>query len=297
MDSHFIIYRKAHLCNIFTPLINSTHIDKVHLLKLKNIAILSILTAVFVGCAASPDKHTKAVELFNGKDLDNFYTYTRLNGTASPADADVFSVEDGAIRISGIRRGCITSKDEFENYKITLEYKWGEDTHPPRKDKARDTGLLIHSVGPDGGFHKTWMYSLEVNIKEGCTGDFWVVGDKSDKYSLTVLASDYQRDGKTFSKFDLKNGKPKTIHNASIEWQDKDVNFKDIKGFRGIKDAENPAGEWNKLEVYARGDTIEVFVNGKFVNKAYNVRPAKGKIQLQSEDAEVFFRRVAIEPL
>ena len=265
-------------------------------MRLKFATAVAIFAVFLSGCSDSP-KTPKTVELFNGRNLDNFYTYTRLNGTSSPADADVFSVKDGAIRISGARRGCLTSKDEFENYKITLEYKWGDATYPPRQDKARDSGLLIHSVGPDGGFHKTWMYSLEVNIVEGGTGDFWVVGDKSDKYSLTVLASDYQKNGKTLSRHNPKSGNPKTIHSGSIEWIDKDPAFTDVKGYRGAKDAETPLGEWNTLEVYAKGDSIEVFLNGKFVNKAFDVRPSKGKIQLQSEDAEIFFRRVAIEPL
>ena len=41
---------------------------------------------------------------------------------------------------------------------------------------------------------------------------------------------------------------------------------------------------------------MEVYLNGKFVNRAYNLKPTSGRIQLQSEGFEIFFRRVSIRP-
>ena len=56
-----------------------------------------------------------------------------------------------AIRISGEIFGALTSKDEFENYHLKLEFKWGEKKWPPREKAVRDSGLLYHCVGPQGG--------------------------------------------------------------------------------------------------------------------------------------------------
>ena len=58
-----------------------------------------------------------------------------------------------------------------------------------------------------------------------------------------------------------------------------------------------PVGEWNKLECVVQGDIIDIYVNGKLVNQAINVRPSKGKIQVQSEGAEMFVRRLDMIPL
>ena len=116
--------------------------------------------------------------MFNGKNLDGWYTFIKDRGK-NVDPKKVFTVKNGMIRISGEEFGCITSNDEFENYKITVEYKWGEITYEPRVDKARDSGLLLHSIGEDGGSDGTWMHSIECQIIEGGTGDFIVVGDGS----------------------------------------------------------------------------------------------------------------------
>ena len=96
------------------------------------------------------------VQLFNGADLTNFYTW--LN---APAKEDkpygknndpkkVFSVQDGMIRISGEVFGGLTTEKEYENYRLIVEYKWGKKTFPPREKNARDSGVLVHGVGDDG---------------------------------------------------------------------------------------------------------------------------------------------------
>jgi hypothetical protein len=67
--------------------------------------------------------------------------------------------------------------------------------------------------------------------------------------------------------------------------------------FRGEKDVENSVGKWNTLECIAEGDNLTFILNGIVVNEATNVRPQKGKIQIQSEAAEIFFRRIELFPL
>ena len=43
--------------------------------------------------------------------------------------------------------------------------------------------------------------------------------------------------------------------------------------------------------------TISIYLNDILVNKATNVNPKKGRIQIQSESAEIFFRKVELTPL
>ncbi len=237
--------------------------------------------------------HSKSVSLFNGKDLSGWYTFIKDRGTGVDPKK-VFTVQDGLIRISGEEYGCITTNEEYNDYKLTVEFKWGAKTFAPRTDKARDNGILLHSTGIDGGYSGTWMHSIECQIIEGGTGDFLVVGDGSDKFSLTSnVAPKKQGGGNVF----MPGGQPLTINGGRIDWFARDPNWKDVLGFRGEKDVEKSFGKWNKIECVAQGDNITIYLNGVLVNQAYRVKPTRGKIQIQSEGAEMFVRKVEIAPL
>jgi hypothetical protein len=232
-------------------------------------------------------------KLFNGRNLDGWYTFIRGRGKNNDPK-HVFSVSDGKIRISGEEYGCITTVQEYENYSIVAEFKWGEATHSPRTDKARDSGLLLHSVGEDGGSDGTWMHSIECQIIEGGTGDFIVVGDGSTDYSVTCTVAGEKQGG---SYIYDPSGTTVTINSGRINWVGRDPEWEDTKGFRGARDAEKPAGRWNKLKCVVKGSEIYIYLNGKLVNHATNVKPQKGKIQIQSEGAEILFRRIDLTRL
>ncbi len=242
---------------------------------------------------ASAGSRAKSIALFNGQNLDGWYKFVKGRGR----DIDpknVFSVEKGLIRISGEEYGCITSNEEYSNYKLTVEFKWGPKTYAPRVDKARDSGILLHSIGEDGGYSGTWMYSIECQIIEGGTGDFLVVGDGSKRFSLTSnVAPKQQGKGNVY----LAGGQPLTMNSGRIDWFARDPDWKDVVGFRGKNDVEKPVGQWNKVECVVVGDKVSAYLNGVLVNEAYGVTPTKGKIQIQSEGAEMFVRKVEIIPL
>src|SRR5438132_1015164 len=63
---------------------------------------------------------------FNGKDLTGFYTYLKGHGHEDPNK--VFTVHDGTIVVSGQEFGGFTTRDEFQNYHLITEWKWGERT-------------------------------------------------------------------------------------------------------------------------------------------------------------------------
>ncbi|MDO4557405.1 MAG: DUF1080 domain-containing protein, partial [Planctomycetia bacterium] len=208
--------------------------------------------------------------------------------------AKVFAFEDGVLHISGEEWGCVTTREAYRDYRLSLEFRWGDRTHAPREDNARDSGILIHSVGPDGAFDGSWKHSIECNVIEGGLGDFIVVGDGSEAYSITA---DCSADEVAGCRAWRENGEPWTIHRGRINWFDRDPDWKDVRDFRGRNDLDRPHGEWNRIEIVAAGDQIEVYVNGKLVNRAYDVKPEGGQIQLQSEGAEVFFRNMVLTPL
>ena len=243
--------------------------------------------------SAANIKTGKTIELFNGKNLKGWYTFIKERGRNSDP-RKVFTVNDKMIRISGEEWGCITTNKAYENFRLTVEFKWGTKTWEPRVKNARDNGILVHSTGMDGGYDGTWMHGIECQIIEGGTGDLLVVGDKTEKFAITCPVATEKQGGSYLFQPD---GKPVTIHGGRINWYGRDPDWKDEKGFRGKNDVERPVGEWNRLECIARGNELFIYLNGKLVNYAIHSKPDEGRIQIQSEGAEIFYRRVDLTPV
>ncbi|HSI74304.1 MAG TPA: DUF1080 domain-containing protein, partial [Lunatimonas sp.] len=233
------------------------------------------------------------VKLFNGRNLDGWYTFLTESGK-NRDPKNVFTVKDGIIHISGEEWGCITTDEEFEDYKLVVEFKWGGGTHEPRLEKSRDSGVLLHSQGKDGNFSGTWMNSIECQIIEGGTGDFIVVGDGTDRFAITSPVAPEMVAGAYVYQPD---GDPVTINRGRINWFGRDPEWKDVIDFRGENDVEKPVGEWNTLECHVLDGEITIYLNGVLVNRALEVRPRRGKIQIQSEGAEMLVRRVDLSPI
>ena len=233
------------------------------------------------------------IDLLEGGKLDHWYTW--IKGRGKDIDPkQVFTMDEGVLRISGEEWGCVTSKEEYADYHLLLEFKWGQITHGARADRARDSGLLIHSFGEDGGYSGTWMYCLEVQMIEGGTGDLLVVGDSSKTYEITAPVADEKQGSSPVFQAD---GEPLTMNSGRINWWGRDPDWADVKDFRGAKDVEKPVGEWNQLEVIADGGKITVTLNGVVVNAAQDCKPTKGRLQIQAEGAELFVRTAKLTPL
>lgn len=124
----------------------------------------------------------ETVVLFNGKDLSNFYTWIAGQGRQDPDR--VFTVVDQidgapAIRMSGQRFGGIITRERYANYRLVGEFRWGLVTWEPRKNRTRDSGILLHCQGEEGNynpdFSAAWMRSVEYQFIEGGTGDVILV--------------------------------------------------------------------------------------------------------------------------
>lgn len=261
--------------------------------------VAMFLTARFAMSQDKPQAISPAdgvIKLFNGQDLEGFYTW--LKDTMYDDPKKVFRVTDGMLHVTGDGLGSVTTKNEYRDYHLVLEFKWGTKTFAPREKRAKDSGLLIHSVGADGGYNATWMPSIEIQIIEGGCGDFILVANDSVKtpFSLTVEAGrDRDKEviwqkGSKRETFDLKNRK-------RVNWFGRDPAWEDVIGFRGKDDVESPDGQWTRMDAIVDGGHIQTYVNGVLVNEAFDVQPRQGKIQLQAELAEVFFRRLELWPV
>ncbi len=249
--------------------------------------------------------------LFNGDNLDQWYTYlakphpaSKVKGIEKDEDGNylmpvglnkdplnVFSIvdKDGekVIRISGEVFGTLITHKEFENYHLSLEYKAGTRKYPPRENKKKiDSGVLYHSVGEEGAWEEHWMRSFECQVKEGQIGDFITID--------TVLAD--------IPCVPTKPGRPQ-MYKPGADM----CTFRHYAPYcRHGGEFENPKEEWNRVEIYMYGDTSVHLVNGKVNLIAYNLRHiengrevplTKGKIQLQSEGGEVFYRDIKVRPI
>jgi hypothetical protein len=69
-----------------------------------------------------------AIALFNGINLEGFYTW--LVDTKHLDPRRVFSVTNGLIHISGDGLSYLATKQEYRDYRLVVEFKWGEKTGP-----------------------------------------------------------------------------------------------------------------------------------------------------------------------
>ena len=266
------------------------------------LAGLAALSIVLTGAGAQPAPVVDPVpvapsgarELFNGKDLANFYTFLRGRGR-NVDPKGVFTVTNGVIHVTGEEMGCLTTEEAFRDYRLTVEYRWLGTAFGGKKDKAPDSGILFHSTGPDGGFGGIWMKSLEYNLILGASGDFWTVGSKErpDIYLKAEVGTE-KLGGRYY--IHAQGGEEKMlIANDRVCRLDIARDWTDTPDVRPAWN-ERPVGEWNTAVLVCRGDAVECWFNGRLVNRATHVNPAGGRIQLQSELCGVEFRRVAIEP-
>ena len=250
-----------------------------------NFILLLVLSLGFCAC------EQRWQPLFNGENLDGWETHigTPLKGfDALHAEAttdNVFSVTtiDGKkmIRISGTVNGALATVDTFSNYHLELVFKWGEKVYT-----KRNSGLLYHSVGAFGEAHGTWMTNIECQLMHERMGDTYLMNNTCCK-----TAAEETDEGFVFS--------PAA---AAIQFG-RDF---DGAGIKKALDAEKPIGEWNTVELYSLGQTTVHVVNGKTVMvnthtglyENGEISPLRaGKIQIQSEGAELFIQSVRIKPL
>ena len=248
----------------------------------QKIGVLALLFCVWAVNSEAKAKvipaHGKAIVLFDGKDLSQFDRFLPSSGLNSDPN-HVFTVVNGAVHISGTEFGYFITKQEYKNYYLRAEFKWGEGTFAPRQGQARDSGILYSIQGPN----KVWPRSVEFQINEGCTGDFWM----TDGAALTPIVQTERP----------VRASPAPMASVKVDRFNKGE-VKNVIGFRDpTNELEKPHGEWNVVELVNRDGHVWQYVNGKLANEGTDAFPASGKILFQSEGAEVYFRNIKLYPL
>jgi hypothetical protein len=252
----------------------------------------------------------KRVRLFDGTSLDGWqpwlgYADPGITYRGDPAATPIgtsrntsgdFAVRtiDGepAIWVKGETWGSLVHRADLRDYHLRLEFKWGPKRWAPRATLPPNNGLLYHTHGRPGEVFGTWQPSVEFEIMRGSTGMLVMVG-KQLRARTTVAFDDmliaphlrFRTGGRTV---DMVNGTPTWNVEAAV-------------------DAEKSEGEWNVLDLYVLGDRAVHVVNGVPVAEARDLAVigpdgtrtplTHGRIQLQSEGAETWFRHITVEPI
>jgi len=191
--------------------------------------------------------------------------------------------------------GYLATHQEFENVRIRVEYKWGVKQFAPRTISKRDNGLLYGLVGDD----KVWPRCVECQIEEGDVGDFFLLdgirGVQSSHGAGLFGQGLSPVHGWPAPDSDLAKagGRPRT-EEPTTGRKIKDGNFEMLDN-------------WNTVEVLWQGDRATHIINGRAVNTITRLQqpdPAnpgsyipltRGKIAIEIEYAEIWFRRIEVK--
>jgi len=203
---------------------------------------------------------SKTRPLFNGKNLDGWYSFLNSNGKNNDVQK-VFLVEGGLLHISGKDFGYICTNKEYKNFHLVAEFKWGVKKYPPRDADSikRDNGICYFV--PMTAKDTVWPTGIEFQIQEGDVGDIWLINN------ATIIVDGLRSKAESFHRIIKK------------------------------KNAEYPTGQWNRVELISNQGKIKYLVNGIVVNEGKGASLTKGKILIQSEGAEIYYRKIDIVAL
>ena len=294
--------------------------SKNQIMKTSLIRILLLSVFILSGCSHDNGWYP----LFNGRELppyhhylgrpdasvdvpglkrDSLGNYLESMGWNDPLN--VFSVDtlesEPVIRISGEIIGGLVLSDSLANYHLRLKFKWGNIKWDWMKGRPKDGGILYHQR--KGG-------RQEYQIHEGDVGSYW-----SKKVSLDVPAR-WTDDipGAIVKAKPYLTPLVSTLDDSMLIF-DENAPLHHFDGIGGPKDwqiviaspyNEKPAGEWNTLELICWKNHAVHIVNGKvnmvLLNSYYRqdgiLRSLEsGKLVLQSEGAELFFKDIEVKKL
>jgi hypothetical protein len=214
-----------------------------------------LLTVVFVAISALAFSQEKEIKLFNGKNLQGWYAFEPTTGKHANA-SDLFSVENGIIKLLGSKPGYLMNETSFKNFKLKAEYRWNLDSTVVAASKKKNSGLMY--LVPEETADTLWPQGIQFQIKEGSTGDFVLLQNVTLKVNGQVN----------------EPGRSVVIKRTA--------------------DAEKPFGEWNLLEVECTNGHIIQKINGVVVNEGTGASVSKGRIMLQYEGYPIDFRNIIV---
>ena len=227
------------------------------------VSLVGVLCATQLAAAENEKKKGKGkgkgrtpIVLFDGNNLEA-WDFHLVDPNVKLED--VWSIQEGALVCKGEPLGYLVTRQEFQNFRLTLEWRW------PSGKEPGNSGVLLRATGEPIGFMPK---CVEAQLKHGSAGDIW-----------------------GFRGFNVDGPKERFR-------QVKDhAELGNFNGVGASKNAEKEAGQWNQYEIVLKGDTMIVSVNGEVVNEATGCDVVAGKIGLQSEGGEIHFRNIRITRL
>jgi hypothetical protein len=158
--------------------------------------------------------------------------------------------------------GHLLTDSSYHDYRLEIEYRFAA--------APGNAGVLVHASTPRA-LYGMFPRSIEVQMEHGNAGDFWCILE-----DIRVPEMESRRGPP--AQWGTTEGKARRIRNLT-------------------DDSEKPIGEWNILAIEAVGRAIRVWLNGDLVNDGSDATTDRGRIALQSEGAEVEFRKLSLTPI
>ncbi len=246
-----------------------------------------LLTVLFLSaCSASKQSGNDGfAKIFNGKNWDGWYLKIR-SGDDALANK-VFQIEDGTVHVfktvpegseeengKNPTHGLFYTNKSYSQYILKFEYKWGKNRANNYSQFQYDAGLYYHVVDD-----KIWPKGLEYQVRynpakdKNHTGDIWGVAG----YGWTAINNEFAlpKDG----------GTPQKVRGSEHL-------AKPTKNFNGLND------KWNQVEVIVMGNKYAIHkLNGDVVNMLTDLPLSEGKIGLQAETGEIYYKNIQIKEL
>ncbi len=220
-----------------------------------NFAFTSGFASAQESASSRSSEDEKTIVLFDGSSLDQW------RGYKNEKIGKGWKITDGALEFDGTGGGDICTKEEFENFELTLEWK---------VSKGANSGIMYRVGLGDGAPYLTgpeYQILDDANHRDG----------KKDTTSAAALYALYKCEGKELKKVGEWNT-TKIVHvgNKVEHW---------LNG-KKVVSAEIDSDDWKKR------------VNGsKFKNWKKFGTLKKGHIALQDHGDQVWFRNIKIKVL
>src|SRR5690625_3241810 len=221
----------------------------------------AFLSVLLVSFAFSISLFAETISLFNGEDLTGWHVDVPEMDN-NPDAANPFLVRDGLLVTLGDPRGHLITDEEYENYRLEVEYRF--------PGKPGNGGILVHASTPRA-LYRMFPQSLEVQLEHTNAGDFWCILEDIKVPDMVARRGPEENWGAT-------EGKARRIKNLT-------------------DDSEKRVGEWNSVKIECVDREIKVWVNDDLVNHGFDCTVSSGQIAIQAEGSEMEFRKFDLTPI
>jgi len=247
--------------------------------------VLTIL--VFIACSSAKPKSEEWIQLFNGKDLNDW----DIKITGFPINENymnTFRVEDGLLKVRYDQYdkfdghfGHIFYKQPFSNYRIRAEYRFVGEQAPGGEGWAfRNSGIMIHGQSAESmAINQNFPTSIEVQLLGG-NGT-----DNRSTLNLCTPGTNVVMNGKLWTEH-CTNSTSKTYHGD--QWVTVEVEVHGDSIIRHLIDGKTVL-EYTSPQLDDRDADYT-----KLLPPDGNKLLTKGSISLQAESHPVDFRKVEL---